>query len=101
MYDSSSSKAKYSAKGVQKSNFVQQATTDGGYAESVMHMYLTALHNSSGSSSVAQSGRAINRGLKRRYDRMIVYEQDNLMFNSFCCKRLILSDGIHTRPLDL
>ena len=101
MYDSSSSTVKYSAKGVQKSNFVQQATTDGGYAELVMRMYLNALHNSSGSSGVAQSGRAINRGLKRRYDRMIVYEQDKLMFNSFYCKQLVLSDGIHTRPLDL
>ena len=89
---------KYSAKGIQKSNFTHQATTGvDGYAESVTCMYDNVLRDS----STAQSGTATNRGLKCRYDRMIVYEQDKVMFNSFYCKRLVLSDGIHTRPLDL
>ena len=97
VYDSSSSTVKYSAKGVQKSNFVvqqqQQVDGDGGYAESVMRMYSNAL-SSGGGDGTAESGKATNRGLKRRYDRMI-------MFNSCYCKRRVLSDGIHTRPLDL
>ena len=99
VYDSASSTVKYSAKGIQKSNFTHHTTTTGvdGYAEAVTSMYDGALQNS----SIAQSGKATNRGLKRRYDRMIVYEQDKVMFNSFYCKRLVLSDGIHTRPLDL
>ena len=98
VYDSLSSMVKYSAKGIQKSNFTHQATTGvGGYAEAVTRMYDNALEDS----TTAQSGKATNRGLKRRYDRMIVYEQDKVIFNSFYCKRLVLSDGIHTRPLDL
>ena len=70
---------------------------DDGYAEAVTRMYGNALEDS----TTAQSGKTTNRGLKHRYDRMIVCEQDKVMFNSFYCKRLVLSDGIHTRPLDL
>ena len=85
--------AKYSAKGIQHSNFLDNDESE------IYEIYSYVLLSSPNDS--AKSGIATNRGLKRKFDKMIVYEKDKVMFNSFYCKHQVLADVIHTRPLDL
>ena len=48
---------------------------------------------------VAQSG--LNRGFRGRNNHIYTYTQERRGFSYFYCKRKVLSDGIHTEPLDI
>ena len=105
VYNRSTNRVKLSSKGVQKSNFYRCYEDDDDdsqttFGETAIDMYQKAL-DSGRSSSVAKTGIAVNRGLRRKYEQTIMYEQEKVMFNSVYCKRRVLDDGIHTVPLDL
>ena len=101
VYDETTKRVKFSAKGVQKVNFNKshdlEMSKKQTFGETVINLYRDALD--SRHDGVATIGLATNRGLKRKYETMIIYEQDKVMFNSFYCKRRVLGDGIHTVPL--
>ena len=103
VYDEGTKRVKYSAKGVQKSNFnachdLEKSKTQT-FGETVVSLYQTALDSATRDSGVSTTGKAVNRGLKRKYETMVMYEQEKVMFNNFYCKRRVLNDGIHTVPL--
>ena len=118
VFNRSSHKVKMSSKGVQKSNFYrchedkrhqqeeeqqQQNSTatsssSSSFGETTINMYEKALFAGEGE---AKMGIAVNRGLRRKYEQTIMYEQEKVMFNSVYCKRQVLDDGIKTVPLDL
>ena len=68
------------------------------FGETTINMYEKALFAGDGD---AKTGIAVNRGLRRKYEQTIMYEQEKVMFNSVYCKRQVLDDGINTVPLDL
>ena len=103
VYDEGTKRVKYSAKGVQKANFnachdLEKSKTQT-FGETVVNLYQTALESANRDSGVSTTGKAVNRGLKRKYETMVMYEQEKVMFNNFYCKRRVLNDGIHTVPL--
>ena len=44
---------------------------------------------------------AINRGIRRHEDTVFTYEQERTGLSYFYCKREVLPDGIHTKPLSI
>ena len=112
VYNENTNTVKYSLKGVQKKQLFTHATTEPNVdsedddvgetynpSKNVYNLYKSALKTSSGSN--AKSEIATNRGLKRKYQHVAMYEQEKTMFSSFYCKRRVLSDGIRTVPLDI
>ena len=90
VYDEGTKRVKYSAKGVQKANFnafhdVEKSKTQT-FGETVVNLYQTALESATRDSGVSTTGKAVNRGLKRKYETMVMYEQEKVMFNNFYCK---------------
>ena len=44
---------------------------------------------------------ATNRGFRMRDGKMVTYQQQKLGLSAYCDKRWVLSDEIHTEPLEL
>ena len=44
---------------------------------------------------------AVNRGIRTFNNSVFTYSQPKQAFNYFYCKRVVLQDGIHTKPLDI
>ena len=113
VFDQGKKTVKYSAKGVQKANFNRAHDTEKSkrqtFGETVINMYSNALPTNDDDDSdegsappaTGQQQMAVNRGLKRKYDTMVMYEQEKIMFTNFYCKRRVLHDGIHTVPLSI
>ena len=105
VYNENTNAVKYSLKGVQKKQLFTHTAEDDDEDEeynpskNVYKLYKSALKTSSQSN--AKSEIATNRGLKRRYQHVVMYEQEKTMFSSFYCKRRVLHDGIRTVPLDI
>ena len=114
VFDQGKKTVKYSAKGVQKANFNRAHNTEKSkrqtFGETVINMYSNALATNDDDDSDVESSvppatgqqqMAVNCGLKRKYDTMVMYEQEKIMFTNFYCKRRVLHDGIHTVPLSI
>ena len=105
VYDEGTKRVKYSAKGVQKANFNAchdlEKSQRQTFGETVVNLFQTALESATRDTGVSTTGRAVNRGLKRKYETMVMFEQEKVMFNNFYCKRRVLNDGIHTVPLSI
>ena len=113
VFDQGKKTVKYSAKGVQKANFNRahdiEKSKQQTFGETVINMYSNALatnddnDSEDGSSAppAVNQQMAVNRGLKRKYDTMVMYEQEKIMFTNFYCKRRVMYDGIHTVPLSI
>ncbi len=116
VYNKQTKEVKFSSKGVQKSNFfnfdTKSENTNNSHdnnnsnnkdnetiGENIFNRFQNALSTSR--NDIAKCGSAVNRGIKRQAQDMIVYEQRKNLFNSFYCKRLVLEDGIHTISLNL
>ena len=111
VFDQGNKTVKYSATGVQKANFNRAHDTEKckqqTFGETIISMYSNALavndnDDEDGSAPLTNNQQmAVNRGLKRKYDTMIMYEQEKVMFTNFYCKRRVMYDGIHTVPLSI
>ena len=97
VYDDTTNTVKCSLKGVQKQVLYRDKAS--GDNKKVYELFEDALKT--GRTEPTRSGTGINRGIKRRYQEMIQYEQEKTLFNSFYCKRRVLADGVTTVPLDL
>ena len=97
VYDDTTNTVKCSLKGVQKQVLYRDKAS--GDNKKVYELFEDALKTDS--TEPTRSGTGINRGIKRRYQEMIQYEQEKTLFNSFYCKRRVLADGVTTVPLDL
>ena len=109
VYDEENNTVKYSLKGVQKrqlyihTNNEKSSDIEGddeyNPSKNVYELYQTALKTNADCSAKSQI--AINRGIKRKYQQVMMYEQEKTMFSSFYCKRRVLDDGITTVPLNI
>ena len=50
-------------------------------------------------SELQEVDKAINKGFRVHEQGMVTYEQNKLGLSAYYDKRVVLSDGIHTRPL--
>lgn len=95
-------KIKFSCKGVQKGEMYKLGDSlrsnedydDENVFKNIFSIYKNDLQQ-------RKSETITNRGMKRRNTVFTNYEQKKKCSTSFYCKRLVLSDGIHTVPLQL
>ena len=93
VFDQGKKTIKYSAKGVQKANFNRahdaEKSKHQSFGETVISMYSNALATDNDGSAPPpynKQQKAVNRGLKWKYDTMVMYEQEKVMFTNFYCK---------------
>ena len=77
LYDEGTKRVKYLAKGVQKANFnachdLEKSETQI-FGEIIISLYQNALDSATRDSGVSTTGKADNRGLKRKYKIMVMY----------------------------
>lgn len=95
-------KIKFSCKGVQKGEMyklVNNLRNDDDYDDTNVYKNIFSIYKND--LQMRRSETITNRGMKRRNTIFTNYEQKKKCSTSFYCKRLVLSDGVHTVPLHI